>query len=83
MVDKMGKGGIGEGVKKVVEQTLSQGVKGNNFSSKKYELMMLLLKRAYVGVHGVGSTRILAACPCSQQFQQNLSDVTIWNSVVY
>ena len=42
MVDKMGKGGIGEGVKKVVEQTLSQGVKGNNFSNKKYELMMLL-----------------------------------------
>jgi len=40
MVDKMGKKRISEGVKKVVEQTLSQGVKGNNFSSRKYELMI-------------------------------------------
>ena len=40
MVDKMGKRREGEGAKKVVEQMLSQGVKENNFSSRKYELMM-------------------------------------------
>lgn len=40
MVDKMGKRREGEGAKKVVEQMLSQEVKENNFSSRKYELMM-------------------------------------------
>lgn len=56
----MGKRREGEGAKKVVEQMLSQEVKENNFSSRKYELMMPFWKRAYVGVDRVGSTRIFS-----------------------